>query len=88
MTSFDRLLAGGESKVAAVVPGKPDESHLIEQITPDAGKAEMPKDKPPLSAAELELVRSGSPKGPSTTRPRPPASGTTRTTRRSTPVRP
>jgi WD40 repeat protein len=56
MTSFDRLLAGGKSKEVAVVPGKPDGSHLIEQITPAAGKAEMPKGKPPLTPAELETV--------------------------------
>ena len=29
----------------------------VEQITPEDGKAEMPKDKPPLAAAEIELVR-------------------------------
>ena len=57
MTAFDRLLAGGESKEAAVVPSKPEESHLVEQITPDDGKAEMPKGKPPLTPAEIELVR-------------------------------
>ena len=57
MTSFERLLAGGESKSAAVVPGNPAGSHLVEQITPEAGgKAPMPKDKPPLSKAELKLV--------------------------------
>ncbi len=56
MTSFARLLAGGDSKSAAVVPKKAAESHLIEQITPDGGKAEMPKDKPPLSVAEIEIV--------------------------------
>jgi WD40 repeat protein/mono/diheme cytochrome c family protein len=56
MTSFDRLLAGGESKTAAVVPRNPTMSHLIEQITPDGGKALMPKDKPPISPAELKVV--------------------------------
>ncbi len=56
MTSFDRLLSGGESKEAAVVAQKPTESHLIEQITPKDGKAEMPKGKPPLTPAELETV--------------------------------
>ncbi len=56
MTSFDRLLAGGKSKEVAVVPSKPAVSHLIEQITPTAGKAEMPKGKPPLTASELETV--------------------------------
>ena len=56
MTSFDRLVVGGESKSAAIVPGKPDLSHLIEQITPEDGEAEMPKGKPPLSNAELKIV--------------------------------
>src|SRR4051812_29929934 len=40
MTAFDRLLAGGESKEAAIVPKKAGESLLIEQITPHDGKAE------------------------------------------------
>ncbi len=57
MTAFDRLLAGGESKQAAIVPGKPDESFLLDQVTPEGGKAEMPPGKPPLSKAELDLVR-------------------------------
>ena len=41
MTAFDRLLEGGEAS-SRDRPGKPDESHLIEQITPEDGK-EMPK---------------------------------------------
>ncbi len=57
MTSFDRLLAGGESKLTAVVGKKPGESNLIEMITPVDGKAEMPKDQTPLSKAEIEVVR-------------------------------
>jgi WD40 repeat protein/mono/diheme cytochrome c family protein len=56
MTAFDRLLVGGESKAAAVVAGKPGESHLIELITPQNGKAEMPQGKAPLSAGEIELI--------------------------------
>lgn len=56
MTVFDRMLAGGESKEKAIVAGKPAESYLIEQITPVGGKAAMPQDKPPLSAAEIDLV--------------------------------
>src|ERR1700761_7701754 len=39
MTAFDRLLAGGDSKETAVVAMKPDDSHLLEMITPDGGKA-------------------------------------------------
>ncbi len=57
MTSFDRLFAGGESEDAAIVPKKPAESYLVDQITPKAGKAAMPKGKPPLTPAELETVR-------------------------------
>ena len=57
MTSFAKLIAGGDSKDAAVVPKSPAESHLIEQITPIGGRAEIPKDKPPLNTAEIEPIR-------------------------------
>ncbi|MBP88830.1 MAG: hypothetical protein CMJ64_19310 [Planctomycetaceae bacterium] len=57
MTEFSKLVAGGESESAAVVAGKPDESHLIELITPTDGKAEMPKDKKPLSQVEIDLIK-------------------------------
>ena len=57
MTAFDRLLAGGDSKESAVVAGKPGDSHLLDLITPEGGKADMPRDKPPLAPAELETVR-------------------------------
>ncbi len=57
MTAFDKLVAGGESKMAAVAPGKPNESYLLELITPTDGKAQMPQGKPPLAAAEIELIR-------------------------------
>ena len=50
LTVFKNMLAGGESGSAAIVPGKPDDSYLLEQITPDdKGEAAMPKEKPPLS---------------------------------------
>ena len=57
MTSFDRLFAGGESEEPAVVPRKPAASYLVDLITPHAGKAAMPKGKPPLTPAELETVQ-------------------------------
>jgi WD40 repeat protein/mono/diheme cytochrome c family protein len=57
MTDFDRLLGEGESGKAAVVPGKPDESFLIEQITPVDGRAEMPTEGPPLAEKEIALIR-------------------------------
>lgn len=58
MTDFAKLVAGGESEQPAIVPGKPDESYLIDQITPVDGHAEMPAEPfKPLSDAEIELIR-------------------------------
>ena len=58
MTEVARLLSAGDSGAAGVVPGKPDESRIVELITPDAeGAAEMPKQAKALGAAEIELVR-------------------------------
>ena len=58
MTRFDRLLAGGESGDKAVVPGKPDASHLLAMVTPDKdGEAEMPEDADPLSPQQVDLIR-------------------------------
>ena len=34
MTAFDKLLKGGESGDAAIVPGQPDKSYLVQLITP------------------------------------------------------
>ena len=57
MTVFANLLKGGESTVAAIVPGKPESSYLVELITPVDGKAEMPRGKEPLSATDIELIK-------------------------------
>ena len=58
MTDFAALLAGGESKSTAIVPGQPDASHLLDQITPKDGVAEMPKAPwPALSAVEIDTIR-------------------------------
>ncbi len=56
MTEFASLLKGGESGEPAVVAGKPAESALIAQITPRDGKADMPKDAPPLTAADIATI--------------------------------
>ena len=56
MTSFEQLLAAGESGEPAIVPGDPGASYLIDQITAVDGHAEMPKDGDPLSEAEVELI--------------------------------
>ncbi len=48
---------GARARRAAVVAGKPDDSNLILVITPDEdGKAEMPKEKPALADAQIELI--------------------------------
>lgn len=57
MTDFARLIGGGESGDSAIVPGKPDESYLITQITPENGKAAMPPKGKPLADVEVELIR-------------------------------
>ena len=58
MTEFDRLLSGGESEQAAIVPGKPDESYLVELITPVNGHAEMPNEPfPALNEVEINSIR-------------------------------
>lgn len=57
MTDFAGLLRGGDSKLAAIRPGKPTESHLLELVTPSEGIAEMPRDQQPLSDHEIEKIR-------------------------------
>ncbi len=58
LTVFKNVLTGGESGSAGVVPGKPDESYLLEQITPDdKGVAAMPLDRPPLAKSDMALIR-------------------------------
>jgi hypothetical protein len=56
-TSFDNLLRGGESGQPAVVPGDPESSYLVQQITPVGGRAAMPQRRPPLAATEIALIR-------------------------------
>ncbi|HWL09140.1 MAG TPA: DUF1549 domain-containing protein [Planctomicrobium sp.] len=57
LTSFTQFTRPGESGDAPVVPGKPDESALLTMITPVDGSASMPPERPPLSAAEISLIR-------------------------------
>ncbi len=57
MTSRDELLKKGESDEPGVVPGKPDASHIVAQISASDGKPPaMPKNKPPLSPNEIALI--------------------------------
>ncbi len=57
MINFADLLLAGDSGAAAVVPGKPDESFLVDQITVVDGHAAMPKKGSPLEPSEIELIR-------------------------------
>src|SRR5262249_36388878 len=57
MTDHADLLKAGEQGKVGVVPGKPAASHVIEQITPkEKGKAEMPKNRDPLTSAQIRLI--------------------------------
>lgn len=56
-TSHADLLKAGERGKAGVVAGKPAQSYLAEQIKVHAnGKAEMPKNRDPLSAEQTKLI--------------------------------
>jgi hypothetical protein len=57
MTDFVSMLKGGESDDPAVVPGKPDDSRVIELITSHDGEAEMPPNADPLSPKDVDVVR-------------------------------
>lgn len=52
----EAALEGGDSGMAAVAPGKPEESLLLELIHPDAGDDIMPPKGDPLSDEDRELV--------------------------------
>jgi WD40 repeat protein len=57
ITLFDRMLAGGDSGDPAIVAHQPDKSALLALITPQDGKAEMPKKDEPLHETEIALIR-------------------------------
>lgn len=57
MTDFERLLSPGDSEEDPIIPGKPDASFFVEQITPVDGEAEMPRGESPLSEIYIDLIR-------------------------------
>ncbi len=58
MTSHADLLKVGDHALPGVVPGNAAKSYLVEQLLPQNGKrAAMPKGKPPLAAAEIDLIK-------------------------------
>lgn len=56
MTSFEQLVKGGESEAAAIVPGHPEKSYLMDQIKRSGDEAAMPKDNPPLLQDQIDLI--------------------------------
>jgi WD40 repeat protein len=58
MSSLAEVLKGGESELPGYVAGKPEESEIYLQVTSQGGAVPlMPKERPPLSAAAVELIR-------------------------------
>src|SRR2546422_7073496 len=55
-TSVASLLKGGKKAAPAIVPGKPDESPLVEYLR-GLREPQMPKGNPVLSEEELHLIR-------------------------------
>jgi WD40 repeat protein/mono/diheme cytochrome c family protein len=54
LTTFEHLMNGGEGG-AVIEPGKPDESPLVDQIS--GNPPAMPKNAPPLSPREIDLIK-------------------------------
>src|SRR5882672_4652328 len=57
MTEFKRLLAGGDTEGAAVVPKHPEKSAILKMITPQDGEVKMPKGKTPLMENDVAVIR-------------------------------
>jgi len=57
MTQYEKLLVAGETGNASIVPGNPDGSYLVSQITPVDGVAEMPRQGKALASSEIDLIR-------------------------------
>jgi WD40 repeat protein len=58
MTAYADLLKKADHELPGVVPGQPEKSLLVEQITTKTGKrAAMPKGKDPLPDKDVALVR-------------------------------
>jgi WD40 repeat protein len=58
MTARAELLKKGESDKPGVVPGQPDASNLVSQVTPHDGKKPlMPRNQPPLADRDVALIK-------------------------------
>ncbi|MCA9184821.1 MAG: DUF1549 domain-containing protein, partial [Planctomycetales bacterium] len=57
LKEHDRLLTGGDSGTAAIVPGEPDASYLVELVSAPEDAGRMPPKGNGLSASEIEKLR-------------------------------
>src|SRR5262249_30098994 len=58
MTSHAELLKAGDKREPGIVPGKPDKSMIVTQVTPhDGKKPAMPKGKESLTDYEINLIK-------------------------------
>jgi WD40 repeat protein len=58
MTSFADLFKKGDHDLPGIVPGSPEKSHVVAQITPQKGKpAAMPRGKDPLTDYQVTLIK-------------------------------
>jgi WD40 repeat protein len=59
MTDVPQIIKGGESELPGIVPGKPDESTIVEQIVSQGNEPPaMPKGRSPLSVTDVERIKS------------------------------
>src|SRR5438128_5236669 len=58
MTSYAAILKKGDTEEAPIVPGKPQESLVVAQITSQDGQPPvMPRGKEPLPAQQVNLIK-------------------------------
>jgi WD40 repeat protein len=58
MTSFADMLKSGDHGQPGIVPGQPDKSYVVHQITPQGGKRPaMPRGKEPLTDFQVRLIK-------------------------------
>ncbi len=55
LQTAESAMAGGDSG-EVIFPGDPDSSYLLDLITPDEGKAEMPEGTEPLSEEDRQVI--------------------------------
>ncbi len=56
MTEFAQLLKPGETGKPGIVPGKPEQSYLLDEIRVKDGKHEMPKNRDALNSKQFALI--------------------------------